>query len=371
MKKTVFFFYSLFLFIFTAFSYAFIDPNLFYLKEIYTGFAFNNKPIATAIYVFLIILFFIFYFLFLKLVKEKKLPLKNIKILIGITGGILLISYPAMLSYDIFNYFATSKVLYFYGENPYLVMPIEFTSDSFLLFTRAANKIALYGPSWIAITAVPFLAGFGNFLLIILNFKLLALFFYLLTIFLIFKMTKNLFSVSLFALNPLIIVETLISGHNDIVMMFLALLSFFLLTKKKIFFGILVLFLAIFIKYSAVFLLPVFFYTVIKIIRKENVDWEKVFYFSALLMLLAFFLSPFREEIYPWYAIWFLIFSFLVPNKKFLLNLSLVFSFSLLFRYIPYMFSNTYLGYTPMLKTAITFIPSALFSVYYVFKKKI
>ncbi len=371
MRRIIFISYFLFLLLLTIFSYAFIDPNLFYLKKFYTGFAFNNKPIVTGIYILFTSLFFIFYFLFLKYVKEKKLSIKKLKMIIGMISAIVVLSYPAILSYDIFNYFSTSKVLYFYKENPYLIMPIEFTGDSFLLFTRAANKIALYGPSWIALTSLPFLAGFDNFFLIILNFKLLALVFYLMTIFLIFKITKNLFSVSLFALNPLIILETLTSGHNDIVMMFLSVLSFFFLMNKKIFFGAVALFLAILIKYSALLLLPVFIYTAFKMLKKEKIDWSKIFYFSTVLMFLAFFLSPIREEIYPWYAIWFLTFSFLIPERKFVLNLSLVFSFSLLFRYVPYMFSGTYLGYTPILKTAITFIPPALFSVYYVFKKNI
>ncbi|HLD38209.1 MAG TPA: hypothetical protein VJA20_02100, partial [Candidatus Nanoarchaeia archaeon] len=80
---------------------------------------------------------------------------------------------------------------------------------------------------------------------------------------------------------------------------------------------------------------------------------------------------PIREEIYPWYAIWFISFSFLVPNKKILLYTSIAFSFSLLLRYVPYMFTGTYMGQTPFMKEIISFIPPALVFLYYVIKKKI
>ena len=88
-------------------------------------------------------------------------------------------------------------------------------------------------------------------------------------------------------------------------------------------------------------------------------------------MLVAFFLSPLREEIYPWYAIWFLPFSFLVPNKKLLLYISIAFSFGLMFRYVPFIFSGTHAGITPTVKSIVTFVPSCLILFYFLIKKKL
>lgn len=371
MKKIFFIIYPLFLLSFTIFSYTFIDPNLFYLKFFYSGFAFQSRLLATIFYLVFIFLFFVFYFFFLWRIYQKQLDNRNIKWLIGITLGILFFSYPAMLSYDIFNYIFTSKVLFFYHENPYIIMPIEFIGDPLLLFTHAANKIALYGPVWILLTGIPHLVGFGNFLLTLFAFKLLMIFFYLATIFLIWKLSKNLLSVALFSLNPLIVIETLLSDHNDIAMMFFALLAFYFLMKKKYFKAFTFLFLSILIKYATLFLIPVFIFACFQKIKNQKISTGKIFYFSALSMLAIFFLSPFREEIYPWYAIWFLTFASLIPQKRILLVFSLTLSGSLLLRYTPFMLTGNYFGQTPLIKIIATFVPLVLVFVYLIFKEKI
>ena len=369
MSKLILPFYFLILIVFSLFSYVFIDPNLVYLKDIYTGFAFQERTITSILYIALILLLFFSYSQILKNIRI--LNISNVKFLVGGTLGILIFSYPAFLSFDIFNYTTTAKTLFFYNENPYIVMPIEFTGDSLLLFTHAANKIALYGPSWIAITAVPFLFGFGDILLTVFSFKVFIGLFYLGTVYLLWKMTKNLFSVSLFALNPLVLIEILMSSHNDIVMMFFALFSFFLLSKKKLVLAFFFLLFSILIKYATLFLLPVFLYTAVKVIKKEKINWQKIFFLSFLSMFVIFLLSHFREEIYPWYAIWFLPFAVLILKRKIILYISLAFSFGLLFRYVPFMFYGTHFGITPIIKNLVTFAPPFLVLFYYFFKNKL
>ena len=371
MKNIMVYLYAIFLLLFSVFSYTFIDPNLMYLEDIYSGFAFDNRFITTFLYVIFISVFFIFYGSFVWLGLRKKLRFKDVFILVSITIGGLIFSYPAMLSYDIFNYITTSKVLFFYSENPYIIMPIEFIGDTFLSFTHAANKIALYGPIWILLTGIPYVLGLGNFIITLLSFKIFIALFYAATTILIWKISKNIIPLILFAFNPLIIIETLVSGHNDIVMIFLVLLSFLLLIKKKIFLGTLFFVLSIFIKYTTILLFPVFLFMVWKTIRKKEFRLEKVFYYSSLLMIIAFLLSPIREEIYPWYAIWFLSFTFLIPEKKLLLYISIAFSFGLLFKYIPFMLSGTHAGISPLIKLIVTFVPAILISFYIILRTKL
>lgn len=371
MKKIIYFSYIAFLIIFAIFSYIFVDPNLFYLGDVYSGFAFSSRFLSTVFYILFVIIFFVFYGAFIYLGVKKKIKTKDVFMLLGATVIILLFSYPTMLSHDIFNYLATSRVLFFYHENPYVIMPIEFTGEPLLAFTHAANKLALYGPLWICLTGVPHLLGFGNFIVTLLNFKIFVSIFYLFAIFLVWKISKSKINLILFAFNPLVVTETLVSGHNDIVMISLVLFSFFLLARKKMFLGILFFILSVSIKYATILLIPILFYIFFKLIKNNVIDWAKVYFYSSLLMIFAFLLSPIREEIYPWYAIWFLSFSFLLPSRKTLVYISIAFSFGLLFRYVPFMFSGTHAGLTPLIKTTVTFLPAFLVGLYLVAKNKI
>lgn len=274
-----------------------------------------------------------------------------------------------MLSYDIFNYISTAKVAFFYHENPYIIMPIEFINDPLLSFTHAANKIALYGPFWILLSVIPFSLGFGNFLIILFSFKFLNILFYIGTLYFIWKISKKNISLIIFGLNPLVIIETMVSGHNDTVMMFLAIASLFFLIKKKIWSGLLTIILSVLIKYSTLFLIPIYFYGIFQIIKNKNLNIEKFIYFSAISMFLIFLLSPLREEIYPWYAIWFLVFTALIPEKKIIFYLSISLSFGLLLRYIPFMFLGTHFEITPVLKTLFLFFPSLILLIFFYSKK--
>jgi len=367
MKKILFLLYFLFLLTFTFLSYLFIDPNLIYLKPLYSGLAFTQKSIITLLYISSILVFFGFYSIFIWLIRKKEVYLNEFKIIIGLTIAVLFFSYPAMLSYDIFNYIATAKVIFFYHENPYILMPIQFAGDPLLLFVHAANKTALYGPSWIILSGIPYLLGFGNFLVTLFAFKFLNVIFYLLSIAVIHRLTKDVYRLALFALNPLVIIETLVSSHNDIVMMFLAILALHFLTKKKLIIPLVLILLSILIKYATIFLLPVFLYVAINNYKSRRINWDKVFLASSISMLAVFLLSPLREEIYPWYSIWFLVFLPFINGRKItLFYLSL--TFGLMLRYIPFMYLGTYFGPAPLLKIILTFLPALMLSVVMMFR---
>ena len=340
----------------TIFSYAFVDPNLSYLNSLYTGFSLNQRPITSIIFILLISLLFIVYFLITKDFYTNRVNPNQIKKVIFILGFILFFSYPAMVSYDIFNYTTTAKVLFGYHENPYIIMPIEFQSDEFLKYTHATNKTALYGPFWLVLTGVPYLLTSWNFIIMIFSFKLLVVLFYFLILFLIGKITKNNLAALFFGLNPLVLFETFVSGHNDIAMMFFALLSFYLLAKDKLVFSGSSLLLSFLIKFATLFLVPLYIYIFWTKFKKRKIDWDKIYLGGAFLMSLVFFLSPLREEIYPWYFIWVLSFITLTKNIK-LYALTGIFSFFLMLRYVPFMLLGTHFGITPYLKIGITFGP--------------
>lgn len=355
------------IFLFFLFSYLFIDPNFTYLEDLYSGFYSVHRNLASLVYLLLLMAMFGVYILILKNTSRVEYQ-KRFLLFMAVVG---IFSYPAIFSYDIFNYIATAKVAFFYFENPYIIMPIEFTQDPILQFTHAANKLALYGPVWIILTGVPFILSSGNYLMSIILFKLLTVSFFLGTVLLIWKITKNKFSVLFFSLNPLVLIETFISSHNDIVMMFLALLSFYFLTSKKIIYAILFLILSILIKYAAIFLLPVFIYTLYKLFNGMSIDWRKIWLFAFISMFIIFIFSFLREEIYPWYAIWPMTFLALIPEKKNLIIIFIALTFGLMLRYVPFMLIGTHFGITPISKTVLTFIPPLFVFGLTIFKKKI
>ncbi len=333
-------------------------------------FIYGNRLFATLVYVLLFIGLFGLYFYVLSAVKKGKVSIQKLVQLIGVTCAILFLGFPGF-SYDVFNYMATAKVTYQYHENPYIVMPIEIPNEPMLTYMQAANKVALYGPSWIAITFIPHLLGLGNPLLTVYAFKAVAVVFYIGTLWLLWKISgKNLFSLAFFGLNPLVLTETLLSGHNDIAMMFLGLLAFYLLQKKQYGWAIAALVCSILIKYATIFLIPVFIFTYMKIIKKEKIVWKTIWFWSSLAMYASFFLSPLREEIYSWYFIWPLVFVSLLDPKSMLIYISYGFTFGLPYRFAPYIFTGEWGGITPMVKKISTIIPPMISGLYGQFKNR-
>ncbi len=360
--------YIVLFFLFSLFTYLFIDPNFLYLKFLYSGFFSANRLVTTTLYVFFISTLFYLYVIILKKSKDRGVGKMKKLIIIPLAG---LLSYPAALSFDLFNYIATAKVTFHYFENPYVIMPIQFFGDPVLLFTHAANKTALYGPLWILLTSVPFYSSFNNYLISIALFKLLIAGFFFGIVWLIWKMTKSSMSVLYFAASPLVLIETFVSGHNDVVMMFFALASLYFLKEKKIYYSIILLICSILIKFATLFLLPVFIYYLYLKINKKEVDWNRMFFISFFLMSVVFFLAPIREEIYPWYAIWPMTFlSLFVTAKKTIAGIFTVFSLGLMLRYIPFMLLGTYFGPTPLIKILLTFLPPTLYFASTILMKK-
>lgn len=333
--------YAFFVLFFSVFTYLFIDPNFTPLTQIFSGYAYTQRLNVTIAYVVFIILFFIFYFYFLSVSRKKTFDYKKLTLVMFISS-LLIFSYPTIISYDIFNYLATAKVTYFYFENPYLVMPIEFLGDPMLLYTRAANKLALYGPGWIGLTALPYYASFNNVIVQLFLFKLFVGIFYAALTYVIYKISKNMLATTLFALNPLILIETFVSGHNDIVMMFFAMLGILCLKEKKALLSFVFLIFSVSIKFATIFLIPIWIYILLKRYKKEEIKWNTVWMMGLVSMAVIFALSPIREEMYPWYFIWLLPFTALINTRKITL-FAISFSAGLLLYYTPYMYTGYYL----------------------------
>lgn len=349
----------------SVFSYGFVDSNMpdapftviRTLRSVLFPWVLMHRMYAAGIYCLFVAILFGTYMTMLRPNSVKNI--REIHKPLFVTFALLILSYSAF-SYDIFNYMLTAKVAYTYKENPYVVMPVEIPNDPNLAFTRAANKVALYGPTWIGFTFIPHILSGGNPWVALITYKTAVAL--VLGVFLWFlrKETGSVRSVLFFAFNPLVLVEVLSSGHNDILMMTLALIGATVFYNNRTghkLFGLILILLSVFVKGATIVLFPLLF------IAKTK---ERFYVLGFWVMLAVFFITPLREELYPWYSIWFLSFAALIPFKKdsVLHWFCIWFSFGLLLRHAPYILLGKYEGQGSTLRTAITLIGPLVYTTH-------
>jgi len=330
--------------LFVLFSYGFVDAGL---KGTIVSLTYGNRWLAGSIFFVFLISYFGLYIWLLR--NTKGFSIQFLSKLLIITSLILACSY-SMVSYDVFNYMTTAKVAFTHGENPYIIMPIDIPNEPNLAFTRAANKVALYGPTWILLSSIPHVAGMGNTWASMLSFKMFVVLWLWAMTYVLWRMTKSVKSVIFFAFNPLVLIEIGVSGHNDIVMMTLVMLALMVTRFRWILFA-----LSASIKGATIALLP---------LMVHRFSWRTAFWIMLGVFVL---LTPLREELYPWYAVWFLPFAAILVSEKrmFEPGLSIALTIGLELRHIPYMIMGYYEGPGPMLRILVTLVPVAGYLLYY------
>ena len=325
----------------------------------YVGFF--QRPLSTEIFSIIVSLLFIFYIYFLYLAKKQQFSLRNLKILSFLTFILLVFSYNAF-SYDLFNYIFDAKILTFYHLNPYFHTPLDFTNDPMLNFMRWTHRFYPYGPSWLILTVPISFIGANVFLPTFFMFKILIGLSFLGSVYLIYKISENLFpkekvlNTVFFAFNPLVIIEGLVSSHNDFPMVFFALLSIYLYLQKKNFYSFVSLIFSIGIKYSTAVLLPVLAAVMYFEKTKRRVNWEVVFLSSVVLSLTAIIFASFRTTFQPWYLIVSFALGSLIAKKYYIFIPVLASTISCLFIYGVYVYMSDYAKGYPQIIANIEWI---------------
>lgn len=312
-------------------------------QKFFQSIGYFNRPLSTIFYIAIVLLFFIFYLLFLFLAHKKKFTLRQFWTLIIPLSLILGFSYNAF-SYDLFNYIFDAKIVTFYNQNPYFHKALDFPNDPMLAFMHWTHRIYPYGPVWLAITVPLSYVGLQVFLLTFFLFKSIAVLSFIGTAFFIGKIVKKikpeneLFSLVLFGLNPLVIIETLVSGHNDSTMMFFSVVAFYLLLNKKYLFAFVVLFLSIGVKFATLVLLPIFIASLVFHKQEKELQWDKIWFFSMILMISTIISASIRTNFQPWYLLFILPFTALFGKKYFILIPTIVISLFSLLQYAPFLY---------------------------------
>ncbi|QQG41073.1 MAG: hypothetical protein HYV37_01985 [Candidatus Levyibacteriota bacterium] len=321
-----------------------------------------QRPFSTVWYTFLLIFLFGFYFAFLYLAQKKLLTEKQITILILLTSAILFFSYNAF-SYDLFNYIFDVKIVTFYHQNPYTHRALDYMGNPMLGFMHWTQRTYPYGPFWLLVT-IPFglLDGFRLLLPTMMLFKGLAFISYLGTVLFLKKILDKvspkdaLFGIVFFAFNPLVLIESLVSAHNDIFMMFLSVWAFKLLLDKKYFRSFLLLVLSIGVKFATVFLIPVFLLIGFLLFKQKKINWNLIFLIITLFMIFPVVVASVRTNFQPWYLLYILPFVSFLAKKYFILIPSVVISLFALFEYAPFLYTGNWNSPIPVLLETIRFV---------------
>lgn len=358
--------YLLTIFFLFLYSYTQVDLNLTLsqwsvwqiIQKWFQNIGWFQRPLSTIIYVLIIFLLTTHYFLFLWMIKKNKLSISRFWRILIPASIILLFSYNAF-SYDLFNYMFDARIFTFHHQNPYIHKALDYPQDPWITFMRWTHRTYPYGPVWLGFTVPLSFVGMQFFLPTLFLFKALMVGSFLGTVYYIGKILEKIspldkmFGMAFFAFNPLVIVESLVSAHHDIVMMFFAVLAFFLLIDKKQILSFVTLFVSIGIKFVTVLLLPIFAFIFLLQIRKKKIDWEKFFFLTSIFMVFAVSAASIRTNFQPWYLLYALPIAALIAKKHYILIPSIIISIFALFQYVPFL----YLGnWNPPVPTIIFWI---------------
>lgn len=298
--KSVLLILSGILILFSIYTYAQLDPNITLMnnalwarvRDLFIQLGYFERPLSSFLFVSGIVALVMFHRYAVKHQRYISLPL--IVFLIALTG---ILTYP-FLSHDFFNYMFDARIATWYHQSPYLHKALDYPADEWIRFMHWTHRTYPYGPVYIAVSLIPSFLGFGKFLPTFLLFKGMNVLFYAVAAILLAKLNRR--WAVLFATHPLVIVEGLWNGHNDMIALCLAIAGiYFLLQKKKISWGVLTVlsigikymtlpYAALFIKGKAGKILALL--GIIAVLGYMSFFTEiQAWYFLALLALIPFF----------------------------------------------------------------------------------
>ncbi len=348
------------------------------VQKFFQHIGYFQRPLSSLLFVSIVLLLFIFYLLILRGVHKKRISKETIWFIIIATTALLTFSYNAF-SYDLFNYIFDAKIVTYYHQNPYLHRALDFPGDPMLSFMHWTHRLFPYGPVWLGLT-VPLSIGLKFFLPTFFLFKALISMSFLGTVFFIGKILKKVypddesFGIAFFALNPLVVIESLVSSHNDITMMFFLMLSLYLLMNNKYFRSIILLILSIGVKFASAFVLPIYLLVYFFEKKKKTVNWKLIFSLITILMIIPIILASYRTNFQPWYLLNILPFAALVSRNYYIFIPSVILSLFTTFEYLPFLYLGNWNNPVPSIlfwTTTSAIILSLSLSIAASFKKVI
>ena len=189
---------------------------------------------------------------------------------LGVGGlcAVTLIGLYPITALDVVLYVVRARLWALYGASPMLALPVEYPQDPYTGFAgEYLKEPSPYGPLWELIAQVPVRLGILDIAGGVIAMKLISLISYIATAVLIGwyahqERSRNRVSSStamtFFALNPLVLMEAIGNGHNDMVMLALMTLGLVLWQRNRWAWAAFALTLAALIKLPSLILMPLF-----------------------------------------------------------------------------------------------------------------
>jgi hypothetical protein len=216
------------------------------------------------------------------------------------SGALLLWMYPIGAA-DLFDNIMHGRVLGVYWHNPFVTPPAHFPDDPFLRYVAWKRSPSAYGPGWEIMAAlVAYAVRDQGVVANVTAFKLLAALFLAAGVAVVAGILQRwaperaLAGVVLLAWNPVILVETIGNGHNDMAMIVWVLAATWAIAARRFSWAVLLLIGGALVKYIPLLMLP----AAGLIALRDLPTWPQRLRFlvrtglaSALLVALAY--SPF------------------------------------------------------------------------------
>ncbi len=238
---------------------------------------------------------FAIYLLALRVTRTGQPPCKP-SIVIGAGAvflGIQLFS-PVLLSWDVYFYALYGRVLSVYGVSPYGVAPVFAATDPFANFIGDKYLPSWYGPLWTLICAGITRVTGEHTGWTILVFRSLGLSLAIGIAILIRKILLRIEprqatrGVLLFLWNPLLVLETGLSAHNDVFMLFFVVLAVWLHLQGWKTAAVLALILSAFVKFLTAMLVPLYLLLVLRELPAWRERWKFLLLSSSAAALISF-----------------------------------------------------------------------------------
>ncbi len=204
-----------------------------------------------------------------KLSKEDPEAAKSLRIWIlgiGVLCGTILIGLYPITALDVVLYAVRARLWALYGGSPMLALPANFPQDPYIRFAGEYTKqVSPYGPGWELLAQIPIRLGILDIGGGVIAMKMISLISYISIAVLIGWYARqdtsqpgvsNLTAITFFALNPMVLMEAIGNGHNDMVMLALMTLGLVLWQRGRWAWAAIALTLATLIKITGLILIP-------------------------------------------------------------------------------------------------------------------